>query len=57
MRKVVGSMTTLVGVFLGPCVGPIPLVGLTLTWFTEYKTSTSHYAPVVNPIVIIIFTN
>ena len=31
--KVVGSITTLVRVFLCPCVGPFPLVGLTLTWF------------------------
>ena len=29
---VVGSISTLVTVFLGPCVGPIPSVGLTLTW-------------------------
>ena len=31
--KVVGSIPTLVRVFLCPCVGPFPLVGLTLTWF------------------------
>ena len=30
---VVGSIPTLVRVFLCPCVGPFPLVGLTLTWF------------------------
>ena len=30
--KVVGSIPTLVRVFLCPCVGPIPSVGLTLTW-------------------------
>ena len=28
-----GSITTLVRVFLCPCVGPFALVGLTLTWF------------------------
>ena len=32
-QKVVGSIPTLVTVFLCPCVGPIPLVGQTLTWF------------------------
>ena len=31
--KVVGSIPTLVRVFLYPCVGPFPSVGLTLTWF------------------------
>ena len=31
--KVVGSIATLVRVFLCPCVGPVPSVGLTLTWF------------------------
>ena len=30
--KVVGSIPTLVRVFLCPCVGPIPSVGLMLTW-------------------------
>ena len=30
--KVVGSIPTLVRDFLCPCVGPIPSVGLTLTW-------------------------
>ena len=30
--KVVGSIPTLVRVFLSPCVGPIPPVGLTLAW-------------------------
>ena len=29
----VGSIPTLVRVFLCPCVGPFPSVGLTLTWF------------------------
>ena len=28
-----GSIPTLVRVFLCPCVGPFPSVGLTLTWF------------------------
>ena len=32
--KVVGSIPTLVRVFLCPCVGPIPLVRLTFSWFT-----------------------
>ena len=27
------SIPTLVRIFLCPCVGPFPLVGLTLTWF------------------------
>ena len=31
--KVVGSIPTLVRVFLCPCVGPFPSVGLTLAWF------------------------
>ena len=31
--KVVGSIPTVVRVILCPCVGPFPLVGLTLTWF------------------------
>ena len=31
--KDVGSIPTLVRVFLCPCVGPFPSVGLTLTWF------------------------
>ena len=31
--KVVGSFPTLVRVFLCPCVGPFPSVGLMLTWF------------------------
>ena len=31
--KVVGSIPTLVRVFLCPCVGPVPSVGLRLTWF------------------------
>ena len=32
--EVVGSFPILVRLFLCPCVGPIPLVGLTLIWFT-----------------------
>ena len=31
--KVVGSIPTLVRLFLCPCVDPFPSVGLTLTWF------------------------
>ena len=34
--KVVGSIPTMVRVFLCPCVGPFPSVGLTLTWFTWF---------------------
>ena len=42
--KVVGSVPTLVRVFLCPCVGAIPSVGLTLTWFIwDRKSSTTHY--------------
>ena len=33
--KVVDSIPTLVRVFLCPCVGPFPLVGLMLTWFVR----------------------
>ena len=31
-----------------PCVGPIPLVGQTLAWFTWVENSTSHDPRVVN---------
>ena len=48
--KVVGSIPTLVRVFLCPCVAPIPLVGLTLTWFTWEDNSTSHYPTIVNSV-------
>ena len=41
--KVVGSIPTLVRVFLWPFVGPIPLVVLTLTWSMGWNTSTLHY--------------
>ena len=44
--KVVGSISTLVRVFLCPCVGPFPLVGLTANAHMVHmgnKTSTSHY--------------
>ena len=33
---------TLVRVFLCPCVGPVPLVGLTLTWFTWDRNLALH---------------
>ena len=33
IRKVVGSIPTLLRVFLCSCVGPFPLVGLAITWF------------------------
>ena len=42
--KVVGSIPTLVRVFLCPCVGPFPSVGLTLTLFIwDRNSSTTHY--------------
>ena len=41
--KVVGSIPTLVRAFLCPCVGPIPFVGLTLTWSMGWNTSTFYY--------------
>ena len=40
--KVVGSIPTLVRVFLCPCVGPVPSVGLTLTWFIWDKYTALH---------------
>ena len=43
--KVVGSIATLVRVFLCPGVGPFPLVGLTLTWFIwkgEFDQNLAH---------------
>ena len=40
--KVVGSIPTLVRVFLCPCVGPFPSVGLTLTWFIWDKNLALH---------------
>ena len=40
--KVVGSIPTLVRVFLCPCVGPVPSVGLTLTWFTWDRNLALH---------------
>ena len=50
--KVLGSIPTLVRVFLCPCVGPIPSVGLTLRWsmgrklalhITLYHSTCSKY--------------
>ena len=41
--KVVGSNLTLVRVFLCPCVGPFPSVGLTLTWYMGWNISTLHH--------------
>ena len=41
--KVVGLNPTLVRVFLCPCVGPFPSVGLTLTWYMGWNISTSHH--------------
>ena len=40
--KVVGSIPTLVRVFLCPCVGPVPSVWLTLTWFIWDKNLELH---------------
>ena len=40
--KVVGSIPTLVRVFLCPCVGPFPSVGLTLTWFIWVRNRALH---------------
>ena len=40
--KVVGSFPTLVRVFLCPCVGPVPSVGLTLTWFIWDRNLALH---------------
>ena len=41
-QKVVGSIPTLVRVFLCPCVGPFPSVGLTLTWFIWDRNLALH---------------
>ena len=40
--KVVGSIPTLVRVFLCPCVGPFPSVGLTLTWLIWDRNLALH---------------
>ena len=40
--KVVGSIPTLVRVFLCPCVGPFPSVGLMLTWFIWDRNLALH---------------
>ena len=37
-----GSIPTLVRVFLCPCVGPFPSVGLTLTWFVWDRNLALH---------------
>ena len=37
-----GSIPTLVRVFLCPCVGPFPSVGLTLTWFIWDRNIALH---------------
>ena len=36
------ALPTLVRVFLCPCVGPFPLVGLTLTWFIWDRNLALH---------------
>ena len=43
--KVVGSIPTLVSVFLCSCVGPFPSVGLTLTWFIHVCSNISATRP------------
>ena len=40
--KVVGSIPTLVRVFLCPCVGPFPSVRLTLTWLIWDRNLALH---------------
>ena len=40
--KVVGSIPTLVRVFLCPCVGPVPSVGLTPTWLMWDRNLALH---------------
>ena len=40
--EVVGSIPTLVRVFLCTCVGPFPSVGLTLTWFIWDRNLALH---------------
>ena len=41
-KKGYGSIPTLVRVFLCPCVGPVPSVGLTLTWFIWDRNLALH---------------
>ena len=36
---------------------PIPLVGLTLTWFTLRENSTSNYPPIVNSAKLALVTS
>ena len=43
----------MVRVFLCPCVGPFPLVGLTLLWFTWVENSTLDYPTIVNSVEIL----
>ena len=50
--KVVGSIPTLVRVFLCPCVGPFPSVGLTLTWFI-WDINLKHFT--LHPIQLTLF--
>ena len=52
--KVVGSIPTLVRVFLCTCVGPFPSVGLTLTWFiwdriTLYSVNSDYNISATRP--------
>ena len=52
--KVVGSIPTLVRVFLCPCVGPVPSVGLTLTWFIWDRNLALHVT--LHSLQLILFT-
>ena len=51
-RKFPTTCPRLVRVFLCPCVGPIPSVGLTLTWSMGWNTSTLHYILSLNSFLI-----
>ena len=42
LSTIVGSIPTLVRVFLCPCLGPVPSVGLTLTWFIWDRNLALH---------------
>ena len=44
--KVVGSIPTLVRVFLCPCVGPFPNSRVTLTWFMWDRILALHITPI-----------
>ena len=52
--KVVGSISTLVRVFLCPCVGPVPSVGLTLKWFIWDRNLALHVT--LHSLQLVLFT-